>query len=117
MLDGNTSTLLTAPKYDIQLNQPRLRVKAMQCCRLQFRARSDSPRIMYTGLAKAESPWSGLGLYASSELTSEWKSFEEEFVAQTDEENALIQFDISESDILIESSSVTLGSLDDCYPS
>lgn len=103
-----------APKsFDIQLNQPRLRVKAAHRYLLYFKARADSPRTISAGFAKAEAPWSGLGLYITIELTSEWQIFEEEFVALSDEDNARILFDVGNSPIPVELSSVSLRSVPD----
>jgi glycosyltransferase involved in cell wall biosynthesis/SAM-dependent methyltransferase len=92
--------------YDIQLNQPFLTVQAGRRYRLRFRGRADSPRRIFVGLAKSEAPWTGLGLYAQIPLTTDWKTFEEEFTAQSDEDNARILFDVGE-----ESPSIAIASL------
>jgi len=109
----NIQKAQTASRFDIQLNQPRLRVEAAHSYLLRFRARADSPRTISAGFAKAEAPWSGLGLYTTIELTTEWKSFEEEFVALSDEDNARILFDMGNSPIPVELSSVSLRSMPD----
>jgi SAM-dependent methyltransferase len=49
-----------------------------------------------------------LGLYRKIELTPEWQSFEEEFVAAADEDNARIHFDLGNSGIPVELASVNL---------
>jgi len=103
----------SAPRYDIQLNLPHLRVKADHRYRITFRARADHPRTIYAGLAKTEAPWSGLGYYQTVELTPEWKVCEQEFVVQSTEENARILFDLGTELPFVEISSVTLESLPD----
>ena len=101
----------SAPRYDIQLNLPHLRVKADHRYRIAFRARADRPRRICAGLAKTEAPWSGLGFYQTIELTPEWKTCEQEFVVQSTEENARILFDLGTESPSVEISSVTLESL------
>jgi glycosyltransferase involved in cell wall biosynthesis/SAM-dependent methyltransferase len=94
--------------YDIQLNLPRLKVQAGQSYRVVFQARADRGRSICYGVALAHEPWSGLGLYRKIELTPEWQSFEEEFVAAADEDNARIHFDLGNSGIPVELASVNL---------
>jgi hypothetical protein len=94
--------------YDIQLNQPYLKVEANKGYTVHFRARADSPRSILLGFAKAHEPWTGLGLFKRIDLTSEWQNFQEHFVAKENEENGRIHFDIGESDISVEMASVRL---------
>jgi hypothetical protein len=44
-------------------------------------------------------------------LSSEWQSFEEDFVATEDDDNARIHFDVGHSDIPVDLSSFSLRSL------
>jgi glycosyltransferase involved in cell wall biosynthesis len=97
--------------YDIQLNQPQIKIRAQNRYRISFRARAECPRGIFLGVSQAHEPWSGLGLYRTIELTSEWQSFEEEFVCTGDDDNARIHFDVGHSDISLELSSVSLYDL------
>lgn len=99
--------------HDIQLNQPYLKVEANKRYAVRFQARADRPRRLSVGFAEAHEPWNGLGLYKRIELTSVWRSFEEEFVAAADEHNARIHFDLGDSDVPVELTSVSLRSLPD----
>lgn len=105
------SKVTTRTSYDIQLNQPRLKAESKSRYIVNFLARADAPRTLFFGFAKGHAPWSNLGLYRQVALTPEWQSFEESFVVTEDEENARIHFDVGESDISVELSSVTVRSL------
>jgi glycosyltransferase involved in cell wall biosynthesis len=102
--------------FDVQLNQPHLKIESNHRYTVTFLARADSPRGIFLGFAQAHEPWDGLGLYSKIELTSEWQSFEKEFLATADDDNARIHFDVGESDIAVELSSVSLHSLPDGRP-
>jgi glycosyltransferase involved in cell wall biosynthesis/SAM-dependent methyltransferase len=104
LIDKNASQ---AP-YDIQLNQPRLKVQADRRYRVLFQARADRARSIRYGVALAHEPWTGLGLYRKAELTPKWQSVEAEFVAAADEDNARIHFDLGDSDVPVELASVSL---------
>jgi lysophospholipase L1-like esterase len=103
----------TKTGYDIQLNQPHLKVKSNHRYTIAFRARADRPRSVFLGFARAHEPWNGLGLYGKIELATEWKSFQEEFVATADDDNARIHFDVGDSDISVELSSISLRGIPD----
>jgi glycosyltransferase involved in cell wall biosynthesis len=94
--------------FDIQLNQPRLKVQANHRYHVLFQARADRARGICFGVALAHEPWTGLGLYRKIELTPEWQTFEEEFFAVADEDNARIHFDLGDSDVSVEFASVSL---------
>lgn len=100
-------------KWDIQLNQPHLKIKSNRHYTVSFRGRADRPRSIILGVAKAHEPWSGLGLYKRIDLTPEWQSFQEGFLPTADEDNARIHFDLAGSNIAVEVSSVSLCSLPD----
>jgi Methyltransferase domain len=104
-------TITTGTPYDIQLNQPRLRVFADERYLLKFRARADRSRPVGVGFAKAGAPWTNLGLYKTIDLASEWRDFCEEFAAVADEENARIHFDLGESGAPAELASITLSKI------
>jgi hypothetical protein len=99
--------------FDIQLNQSHLKVKANHSYAVDFRARADSPRSIFVGFARANAPWSNLGLYRKMELTSAWQNFRGDFVATDDDDNGRIHFDVGESDISVELASVSLRSIPD----
>lgn len=116
-LDGSDTVRIaiekanTKPTFDIQLNQPRLEARSKHQYVINFMARADSPRSICVGFAKARAPWSNLGLYSKIDLTTEWQSFREVFVATEDDDNARIHFDVGDSEIPVELSSVSLQSL------
>lgn len=103
----------TKTSYDVQLNQQRLKVKSNHHYRISFQARADNPRSIFLGFAKAYEPWTNLGLYSKIDLTNEWQDLEQNFVALSDDDNARIHFDVGDSDIPVELSSVCLRSLPD----
>lgn len=103
----------TKTSFDIQLNQPRLKIRSNQSYTLNFRARADSPRSISLGVAKNHEPWDGLGLYSQIDLTSEWQSFRKQFVATANDNDARIHFDLGSSEISVDFSSVSLCSLAD----
>src|SRR5207253_4392288 len=107
------ATAATKTSYDIQLNHLGLKVQANRPYVVRFQARTDCPRSLYFGVAKAHGDWMGLGLYTQIQITSEWQNFQQEFVAAADDDNARIHFDLGESDISFELSSLSLHSLDD----
>ncbi len=107
----------TKNSWDIQLKHPRLEVRSNQSYRVQLRARADSPRSMFVGFARAHKPWTGLGLYQEIALTTEWQSFQADFTATGDEDNAHIYFDLGGSDISVEVSEVVLSRLPDDHQS
>jgi peptidoglycan/xylan/chitin deacetylase (PgdA/CDA1 family) len=104
----------TEQPFDIQLNQPGLKINANQRYCVGFRARADDPRRMFVGIAQDYAPWDGLGLYHRIDLNPEWETFRIEFVAVTDESEARIHFDLGGSSISVELSSVGLCRLQ--YP-
>jgi hypothetical protein len=100
----------TTPVYDIQLNCPLWKVDSSKAYRLRFRARADQPRSIMVGFSKAQEPWTNLGLYRTVHLSPEWQSFEQDFVAIADDNNARIHFDVGGCGISVEVSVVTLHS-------
>ena len=99
---------VAASSSDIQLNLPRLKVQSNHSYRVCFRAKSDVPRSLNVGVALAHEPWGGLGFYRTIDLTQEWQSFDETFVANADEGNARIHFDMGESDVPLNLAAVSL---------
>ncbi len=92
----------TQTGYDIQLNRPNLPVNLNGEYEVVFSARADRPRALSVGFAQAHEPWSGLGMYATVELTTEWQSFSISFQANADEENGRIHIDAGGSDISVD---------------
>jgi hypothetical protein len=103
----------TGESFDVQLNQPRLAVKANDRYALSFLARADMPRTICVGCARAREPWSNLGLYKRISLTIGWESVTAEFEASEDEDNARIHFDLGGCTPSVEIGSVTLRRLED----
>jgi hypothetical protein len=102
----------TANSYDIQLNRPRFEARERHRLAVQFKARADGSRSMFVGFSQGHEPWTGLGLYRRVNLTPDWQSFQEEFVAAADDHDARIHFDLGDSDIAVDVASVGLVSLD-----
>jgi peptidoglycan/xylan/chitin deacetylase (PgdA/CDA1 family)/SAM-dependent methyltransferase len=87
------------PPWDIQLNLRRLTVLGGRTYRVRFEARADSARSLNVGVSMAREPWLGLGLYRAVDMTTEWKHYEIEFVAEADFDDARIHFDVGGSAI------------------
>ncbi|MSV36157.1 MAG: glycosyltransferase [Bryobacterales bacterium] len=103
----------TKTPWDIQLNQAPLKVKATHRYTLRFWARADKRRGVGVGCARAESPWTNLGLYERVTLKRRWQHFELDFTAAENDDNARIHFDAGGSGVAVELSSVSLqGSSD-----
>ncbi len=93
---------------NIQLNLPVYSVVAGRKYTIQFRARADHPRRIIAGFARDHDPWTGLGFYKLFQLTEKWQTFREDFIVSSNDENARIHFDLGDSDISVEFSSVEL---------
>ena len=98
----------TKTRWDVQLNQPGLKVTSQGQYAVHLRARADEPRSIMVGLAQAHNPWNNLGLYQMIALTPQWQSFEQAFVASADEDNARIHFDLGGSSIPVELTAISL---------
>jgi hypothetical protein len=103
----------TRTGWDIQLNRQGLQVTSNQRYAVQFRARADRSRRIGVGFARAHEPWTSLGLYLILNLTPEWQTFHEEFLASDDDDNARIHFDLGGRNIGVELTSVTLQKVTD----
>jgi peptidoglycan/xylan/chitin deacetylase (PgdA/CDA1 family) len=102
----------TPEGFDIQLNQPRLGVSRNRTYRITFSARADGPRTISVGFALAHEPWTGLGLYATVELVSDWRPFELCFTPQVDEADGRIHFDLGRDDSSVELAGVAIHEAD-----
>jgi hypothetical protein len=76
--------------------------------RVEFRARADRPRSISVGLGQAHPPWTWLGLYQKIELTPQWQSFAPNFIVTQADSNARVYFELAESNVPVEISSVVL---------
>jgi Carbohydrate binding domain len=94
--------------WGIQLNRRGLKVSSGERYAVVFRARSARPGTIGLGFAKADAPWSSLGLYAKLHLNPEWQTFREEFVALEDEDNARIHFDLGKNKVGMDLTSVSV---------
>jgi glycosyltransferase involved in cell wall biosynthesis len=103
----------TTVPSDIQLNKPRLKVRANHRYAVNFRGRADRPREILLGCAESYTPWSNLGLYNEIQLTSEWQYFERQFVATGKSTNARIHFDVGRNTTSVDLSTLQLRSLVD----
>ena len=97
--------------YDIQLNLFRFRAVAGHRYQLTFSARADAARPIGVGFAQGHAPWSNLGYYERITLTPQWQSCGSSFAVAGDDENARIHFDLAESEISVELSSIRLRDL------
>jgi hypothetical protein len=126
--EGNIAELLFPPEHSemvrveiyktktdvpwhIQLNQPQHTVEADGHYAVRFRARADRPRQMVVAFAENHPPWMALGFRKTVQLTTEWQTFDEAFVATVADDNARIHFDLGGSNISVEVSDVVLRSL------
>jgi hypothetical protein len=98
----------TQTSWHIQLSQAPFKVESHHRYRLTFRARADGTRNVFLGFARNHDPWSDLGLYKSLDLNPGWQSFQEEFVATADDDNARIFFDLGGNAISPEFADVKL---------
>jgi hypothetical protein len=80
---------------------------------VEFRARADRSRRIGVGFARAHEPWTSLGLYLKLNLTPEWQTFHQEFLASADDDKARIHFDLGGRNIGVELTSVTLQKVTD----
>jgi glycosyltransferase involved in cell wall biosynthesis len=90
------------PSFNLQLNQGHFHVRRDGDYKIRFAARADGSRSMLVGLAHAQEPWTGLGLYQRVELTSDWANYEFEVTATEGETNARVHFDLGESEVPVE---------------
>ncbi|MEO8370907.1 MAG: carbohydrate binding domain-containing protein, partial [Candidatus Solibacter sp.] len=99
-------------KWDIQLNRLGLKVDGGVRYCVAFRARARRPREIGVGFARAHDPWTSLGMYTQVQLTAEWQTFREEFVASEDDEDARIHFDLGGRTIGVDLTSVVLRAVE-----
>lgn len=80
--------------HDIQLNRTAIALVADRSYLLAFRIRADARRTVAFGIAKADAPWSNLGLYRTLSIGDQWIDVREEFLARESEENGRVHFDL-----------------------
>jgi hypothetical protein len=100
----------TTIPWHIQLNRDRLSVLSKQRYEVELQGRADKPRRMAVAVSRAHPPWDNLGLYREIELASTWKSYQMDFVATADDDNARVHFDLGGSDVSVELKGVSLYS-------
>jgi glycosyltransferase involved in cell wall biosynthesis len=100
----------------IQINLPYHPVTAGQRYAVSFRARADEPRTIDVGFAAAHAPWTGLGLYQSIALITEWRDFELEFTPASDDANARVHLDVGGASPSLEVAGISLRTLPDGQP-
>jgi len=94
--------------WDVQLYGVPLRLRADRRYVVGFRARADRDRTIECGVARAYPPWDSIGLYTRVGLTTEWRSFELEFVPDGDEDRARVLFDVGGVDGTVEIGAMAL---------
>lgn len=108
MVRVEPTKIQTKNTYDVQLNLSRLKAVAKQAYKIEFWARSDQPRSLSVGFAMSHDPWDGLGLYQKIDLTEIWQNFSIPFSSIASDENARIHFDLGDSAIPVEFTTVSL---------
>jgi lysophospholipase L1-like esterase len=96
----------TAIPWHIQLNQDGIVVKVRQRYVLTFQARADQLRTIGVAVSKAHEPWNSVGLYNTIALSQDWQSFNFEFKATEDDDNARIHFDVGGNGASVELTTV-----------
>jgi hypothetical protein len=96
--------------WDIQLNRATVALRPDHRYVVSFRARAERPRTLTFGVARAVAPWDNLGLYKDVSLTPEWQEFQAGFGPTTEAASGRIHFDLGDSDIGIEMSTIGLRS-------
>jgi glycosyltransferase involved in cell wall biosynthesis len=96
------------PNYDLQLNLRRFRVRKDSVYRILFQARADQRRWISVGFGEAREPWQGLGSYRRIELSTEWQTFEDQFVCTGDRDDARVHFDLGEGIAAVDVAGVTV---------
>ena len=97
-----------APGWHIQLSQSHLAISPLVGYTVDFRARADQPRPISAAFVQAHAPWAVLGFYRTEQLTAEWKTFHEFFMAGAADSNGRIQFDLGGNGIPVEVSDAAL---------
>ncbi len=105
-----------AGESQIQINMPYYPVTNGQRYAVSFRARADEPRTVGVGFAAAHAPWTGLGLYQSIGLIKEWRNFELEFTATSDDANARVHLDVGGATPSLEVGAISLRTMPDGRP-
>jgi hypothetical protein len=90
-------TNVTGTSWHAQFNQPGLELKKGQFYTLTFRAKADKNRRININASQAHEPWSGLGLAAGIDLTTEFSEHRFGFRANADDDNARITFVIGQA--------------------
>ena len=79
---------------DIQLNFGGLILKAHHRYSIHLRVRSDRPRTIGIGVAKAYAPWNNLGFYQRVLLLPEWQTIHREFESSEADRHARLHLDL-----------------------
>ena len=80
-----------AETWNVQLNQPQLKLSTQKSYTISFRAKSDRARRTTVGASLAHEPWTRLWS-APADLTPEWKDFRFTFTPDENEDNARVGF-------------------------
>ena len=96
--------------WELQLEFAPLSTKARRAYLLEFRARADRPRQIQVRCG-SEAPGGNSLLYFWASLGEEWRSFQQMFIAQADDERASVVFNLGLSDISVECSDVRVTTL------
>ncbi|MFO0948313.1 MAG: carbohydrate binding domain-containing protein [Planctomycetota bacterium] len=97
--------------WQIQLSRKGFQFEANQRYRLSFRAKGDQARPITLLCLEAQAPFQNLGLYQQIKLTDAWQEFHFEFPANKTDDNAVVCFNLGESQIPLEVANVTLEKL------
>ena len=94
--------------FNIQLNEPGIRLEAGESYTLSFRVRAEGPRRVLVGVAAAHPPWNGLGYYRRLAVDKDWQEFSDTFVLDAGDRNARLFFDLGDSEIPVELANIAL---------
>lgn len=97
--------------WSVQLSKQGFVLEENGRYRLSFRARADRPRPLTVLCLEAQAPFNNLGLYQRMELTEAWHKFRFEFPASAADDNAVVSFNLGDSETPIEIQNVTMEKL------
>jgi len=84
--------------WHLQIRQSNLQIVEGQFYTLSFEAAAEQPRSISLNVMQHHDPWSGLGLYGTANLTTEWQTFTYTFTATADDNNGRVTFSFGGGD-------------------
>ncbi|MFH1370386.1 MAG: carbohydrate binding domain-containing protein [Planctomycetota bacterium] len=84
--------------WHLQIRQSNLQIVEGQFYTLSFEAAAEQPRSISLNVMQHHDPWSGLGLYGTANLTTDWQTFTYTFTATADDDNGRVTFSFGGGD-------------------